>query len=120
MDDLLTRLNEAVAAAADAHLTDPLDTAVYERLVSAVLARRAHLAAQRPLATAGGARLRALPGGEQTSPASPDESDEPHDNETADTATALPTALDLSGDPRAVLARLRGGALTPGQQTPPD
>lgn len=60
MDHRLAALNQAVAAAADAHLTDPLDAAVYGRLVSAVLDRRGYLSAPLPLPT-DGATLPAFP-----------------------------------------------------------
>lgn len=43
MDERLRQLNHAVAAAAEAWLSDPCDIGVYSRLVTAIVTRRSYL-----------------------------------------------------------------------------
>jgi len=82
----LRGLDHDVAEAADAWLNDPRDTVAYARLVAAVLRRRAYL--------------------------QPTLDDPPGEDDRGE----LPAlGVSLAGDPRAVLAALRGSGRTAGE-----
>lgn len=92
-------LNERVAAAAEAWLTDPRDPRVYARLVSAVDARRAALAELVPRLVS------AVPVPEV--PTAEADGDDGSDED--DTGSVRPMGELLGGDVRAALDRLRRG-----------
>lgn len=113
MDERLAALNQAVATAADAHLTDPLDVTVYGRLVGAVVERRGYLAAPLPLTTGDGAPLSTFPtlgpsAGAINGSVADLTAEDPDSDDGPAADVALPSPLELGGDPREVLARLRG------------
>ncbi|WP_231127249.1 hypothetical protein [Motilibacter aurantiacus] len=97
MDERLAAINERVAAAVDAWLRDPRDAGVYERMVAAVEARRAHLSP---------------PQGERPTARQPDTAPRlvPPPDERVSTGTVQRLGTLLGGDdPRAALERLRRG-----------
>jgi hypothetical protein len=102
VDETPGSLDARVAAAADAWLADPQDVEVYRRLVTAVRERRAHLDG-------------AVAGRSTPSPALPAAASDPEDevdgedDARIDHASVRALGASLSGDPREVLARLRGG-----------
>jgi hypothetical protein len=100
VDERLAALDDRVASAADAWLTDPRDVGVYARLVTAIEARRAYLRPQLPTDDEPAAEPPvAVPAATQE--------DEVLDG-LADTSAAAPLGELLAGDdPREVLDRLR-------------
>ena len=115
MDERLVALNDRVASAAEAWLTDPTDVRAYGRLVNAVRERRAYIqptlevlpddpvALLRPEETTHGENTTTEP-----SPAGAPQPDELLDG-LADHSPVQPLGAVLAGqDPRQVLARLRG------------
>lgn len=118
--DELTALNDKVASAAEAWLTDPTDVRAYGRLVNAVRERRAHLTPTLDVLPDDPGPLRRpeqpttgpnTPGETTTagpSPSDPEQPDELLDG-LADQHPVQPLSAALAGrDPREILARLRG------------
>lgn len=109
MSDEIRDLSERVAQAAEAWLDDPADVAAYARLVVAVQARRAHLAAR--------AADRPAPApdpGDDVPAGPPDEGPEGGADDGAEgpadvAAEVRPVGAGLDGDPRTLLHRLRAG-----------
>ncbi|NHC16437.1 hypothetical protein [Motilibacter deserti] len=101
MDERLAAINEQVAAAVDAWMADPRDVGVYQRMVAAVEARRAHLHPP--------PRLRPLEPDAQASLAPAEEPAEEIVG-TADIGSVQRVgSLLAGGDPRAAIERLRRG-----------
>jgi hypothetical protein len=102
VDERLAAINERVAAAVDAWLTDPRDGNVYQRLIAAVEARRAYLNPPLPDAP---------PEPDPPIPTPEAVQDDEALDELADGAAAVRPVGDLlcGGDVRAALDRLRHG-----------
>jgi hypothetical protein len=111
MDDRLAALDGSVAAAADAWLADPQDARVYERLVRAVLDRRAHLV-RTPVGEPSSHRA---PHAELVqSAAGDDPTRQPGLEELLERRPVQSLGAALAGaDPREVLDRLRGARPAP-------
>ncbi len=104
MDEHLAELNQHVAAAAEAWLNDPRDSAVYGRLVAAVQSRRLHLS---PAPDGPDIVPRAVPAAEPVE----DCADDPEDVGLGDLAgrrAPRPVGAALGEDPVATLRRLSG------------
>ena len=100
----LDALNERVAAAVEAWLTDPRDPRVYARLVSSVDARRAALAELVPRLVS------AVPVPEvPTAEADGDDGSTDEGSDEDDTGSVRPMGELLGADVRAALDRLRRG-----------
>jgi hypothetical protein len=103
MDVALATLEHRIAEAADAWLTDPLDTATYARLVAAVRARREH---RRITAAAVAGRQPDEP----VEPVEPDESDESAGlvDDVVQERPVVRLGAGLSSDPKTALEQLLG------------
>ncbi len=109
MNEHLAELNQHVAAAAEAWLNDPRDSAVYARLVAAVQARRSYLSpgSDRPAALSEVA-LSEVTLGEAEPAAGPVDADDPDLGDLSGRRAPRPIGASLGDDPVAALRRLSG------------